>query len=76
MGEIDQQTKDAAQAEYDARLNWYQEQNGELPQVALGALVYQAVSQIGKANLTGIPLSRVSIHTRLAGARHLTPEYE
>lgn len=71
MGVIDIQTDADAQAEYDQLLLQYQEANGALPENIMNALVYQAISENNLANLTGTPLERVSIQTRLKGLRLL-----
>lgn len=74
MGVLDVLTDEAAQVEYDTRLLMLQEQYGALPPELQNALIYQAISEAGLANLAGCPFDRVSIHTKLAGLRRLTPD--
>lgn len=76
MGQVNDNANALAQAEYDARIAHYKTLNGAFPDAVIEALVYQELSQSGKVNLTGIPLDRVGIRTRVVGARLLTPDYD
>ena len=71
MKPIDQAQHDADLAELEGLKAQYAEHLGNPEGLNMDDAIYVAISQYGIANLTGVPIERVSLSTKLKAMRQM-----